>query len=216
MTTPTFPADLTVRELIAIAQQLPPDAPVWMMLPGAVIYPESDNLTGDEEGFAVRAEARYCFTPAEPPPAGWDGTMPDRPPNRLFITMAPTESARLVRGRADAIEAARQEAEFAEYERRDALDTQPATEPATMTIPPAVLPELQYIVQLHKAHGAPNPIECVEDLVTFVLASVADGSRRPGAWERGMLEQMGLIADTPLHHVYRASYGPPAAHPAKT
>lgn len=78
-----------------------------------------------------------------------------------------------------------------------------------ITISPAVLKELEYMVQLHQEHGAPNPMESVEQLVGFVLASVADGSRRPGAWERGMLEQMGLIAECEAHQVYRRDYGPP-------
>lgn len=78
-----------------------------------------------------------------------------------------------------------------------------------VTINPNVAKELEYIVQLHQAHGAPNPFDSVQALVDFVLASVADGSRRPGAWERGMLEQMGIVADTPLHNVYRPTYGEP-------
>lgn len=77
-----------------------------------------------------------------------------------------------------------------------------------ITIHPEVLTEFEYIVQLHKQHGAPNPMQSVEQLVSFVLASVADGSRRPGCWERGMLEQMGLIADSDEHAQYRAHYGP--------
>ncbi|ECE2890369.1 hypothetical protein C6K41_22045 [Salmonella enterica] len=79
-----------------------------------------------------------------------------------------------------------------------------------VTINPEVLKELEYMVSLYQKHGAPNPMESVEQLVGFVLASVADGSRRPGAWERGMLEQMGLVADCDEHHQYRASYGAPA------
>ncbi|MEY2151132.1 hypothetical protein AB7849_09455 [Rhodanobacter sp. 115] len=78
-----------------------------------------------------------------------------------------------------------------------------------ITIQPGVLKEFEYMVKLHSEHGAPNKVESVEELVGFVLASVADGSRRPGAWERGMLEQMGLIAETPEHQVHRASYGEP-------
>jgi hypothetical protein len=82
-----------------------------------------------------------------------------------------------------------------------------------VTIHPEVLKELEYIVALHQQHGAPNPMASVESLVAFVLASVADGSRRPGAWERGMLEQMGLIAECDEHNIYRAHYGP--AQPTK-
>ena len=78
-----------------------------------------------------------------------------------------------------------------------------------VTIDDAVLAELQHIVALHRKHGAPNPFEEVESLVGFVLASVADGSRWPGAWERSILEAMGLVADCPEHHQYRADYGAP-------
>lgn len=69
--------------------------------------------------------------------------------------------------------------------------------------------ELAHIVELHQTYGAPNPMDSVERLVGFVLASVADGSRRPGSWERGMLESMGLVADCSEHHEYRAQYGKP-------
>lgn len=67
--------------------------------------------------------------------------------------------------------------------------------------------ELAYMVRLHKEHGAPAQIESIEQLVGYVLGSVADGSRRPGSWERGMLVQMGLVADCDDHHEYRATYG---------
>ena len=78
-----------------------------------------------------------------------------------------------------------------------------------VTIDNGVLAELQHIVDLHRKHGAPNPFDNVESLVGFVLASVADGSRRPGAWERTVLEAMGLVADCPEHHLYRTDYGAP-------
>lgn len=81
----------------------------------------------------------------------------------------------------------------------------------TITLNEDVARELAYIVELHQRSGAPNPMTSVDDLVSFVLASVADGSRRPGAWERGMLEQMGLVADSDEHQQYRANYGPPEA-----
>jgi hypothetical protein len=81
----------------------------------------------------------------------------------------------------------------------------------TITLNEDVARELAYIVELHQRSGAPNPMASVDDLVSFVLASVADGSRRPGAWERGMLEQMGLVADSDEHQQYRANYGPPEA-----
>ncbi len=71
----------------------------------------------------------------------------------------------------------------------------------------SVLRELEYIVELHRMHSAPNPMDSVDTLIGYVLASIADGSRRPGSWERGMLEQMGLIADCDEHYAYRAHYG---------
>ncbi|MBO3274156.1 hypothetical protein [Pseudomonas schmalbachii] len=76
-------------------------------------------------------------------------------------------------------------------------------------IHPEVLKELEYIVELHAKHGAPNPMQTVEQLVAFVLASIADGSRRPGAWERQMLDMMGLVANCPEHCEYRRQYGRP-------
>lgn len=78
-----------------------------------------------------------------------------------------------------------------------------------VTIDRDVLKELQYIVDLHRTHGAANPFDKVEGLVAYVLASVADGSRRPGAWERSMLESMGLVAYCDEHEQYRARYGDP-------
>jgi hypothetical protein len=74
-----------------------------------------------------------------------------------------------------------------------------------VTIDNSVLAELQHIVDLHRQHGAPNAFDDVESLVGFVLACVADGSRRPGAWERAVLEAMGLVADCPEHHLHRAN-----------
>lgn len=69
--------------------------------------------------------------------------------------------------------------------------------------------ELAYIVALHAEYGAPHPMPSVEALVQYVLSAVADGSRRPGSWERQLLQMMGLVADTDEHHQYRASHGRP-------
>jgi hypothetical protein len=41
-------------------------------------------------------------------------------------------------------------------------------------INPSVLAELEYLVELHGKHGAPNPVGSVEDLVEYVLDSIAD------------------------------------------
>jgi hypothetical protein len=78
-------------------------------------------------------------------------------------------------------------------------------------INPEVLKEFQYLVHLHKRHGAPNAFDNVADLIAYVLAAVADGSRRPGAWERSMLESMGLVAECDEHQQYRAHHGLPNA-----
>ena len=82
--------------------------------------------------------------------------------------------------------------------------------PVTITLNDGVAAEFAYLVELHRAYGAPNPMESVDGLVSYVLASVADGSRRPGSWERQMLESMGLVADTDAHQEYRRAYGRPA------
>ena len=65
--------------------------------------------------------------------------------------------------------------------------------PLIIEIDAGVRKELEYLVELHARYGAPNPMPSVEALACYVLASIADGSRRPGAWERQMLEQMGLV-----------------------
>ncbi len=72
-----------------------------------------------------------------------------------------------------------------------------------------ILKEFEYVVKLHKEHGAISPVSGVEELIKVVLSSVADGSRRPGSWERQMLESMGLVADCDDHHLYRNFYGSP-------
>lgn len=69
--------------------------------------------------------------------------------------------------------------------------------------------ELAYIVELHQQYGAPNRMDSVEALVAFVLLCVADGSRRPGSWERGLLYPMGLVSDCVEHTSYRNDYGKP-------
>lgn len=85
-----------------------------------------------------------------------------------------------------------------------------------ITIHPEVLKELEYLVELHQRHGAPNTQNNVGDLVAYVLASVADGSRRPGAWERQLLELMGLVAESEEHQQYRSHYGPADGPPKES
>jgi len=79
----------------------------------------------------------------------------------------------------------------------------------TLHISERVLDELKYLVQLHQQHGVINTIENVDELINTVLHSIADGSRRPGAWERQILDMLGLVADCDEHHIYRAHYGTP-------
>ena len=67
--------------------------------------------------------------------------------------------------------------------------------------------EFEYIVQLHQAHGAPAKMENIEMLINYALTCIADGSRRPGSWERGLIQKMGLVADCDEHYEYRATYG---------
>lgn len=80
----------------------------------------------------------------------------------------------------------------------------------TINIDERVLSELEYLVHLHQQHGAMSPVQNINDLINTVLNSIADGSRRPGAWERQLLDMLGLVADCSEHHTYRAHYGAPA------
>lgn len=83
-----------------------------------------------------------------------------------------------------------------------------------VTIDHEVLKELQYILHLgnNAEKGAPVQFRTVQELTDYILQSVADGSRRPGSWERSMLESMGLISECPQHHVYRKKYGKEESH----
>ena len=67
--------------------------------------------------------------------------------------------------------------------------------------------EFEYIVQLHQEHGAPAKMENIEMLINHILTHVANGSRRPGSWERGLLVHLGLVADCDEHHQYRSNFG---------
>ena len=68
--------------------------------------------------------------------------------------------------------------------------------------------ELQYLVDLQQTHGAPVPQKSVGSLLAYLAAAVADGSRRPGAWERQLIEMTGLLPeDCAELSMYRAEYG---------
>ena len=73
----------------------------------------------------------------------------------------------------------------------------------TIEIHPSVRAELEYMAGLHREYGAPARMESLEELVAYILGVIADGSRRPGSWERELLIPMGLVAETDLHHEYR-------------
>lgn len=70
-----------------------------------------------------------------------------------------------------------------------------------------VMRELELLVAQHREHGAPYRCESVPDLAAWMLTCCADGSRRPGSWERQAIMSMGLVPDTPNAAVYRQEYG---------
>lgn len=70
-----------------------------------------------------------------------------------------------------------------------------------ITVDPEIASELAYMLKLQQSCGAAVQLENVD------LASIADGSRRPGSGERGILVQLGLVANGDEHQVYRAHYG---------
>ena len=72
---------------------------------------------------------------------------------------------------------------------------------------PEVLKELEYMVSLHQQFGAPAEMQSVESLVVYVMNHIADGSRRPGSWERSLLQMLGLVANCDEHLHYRSHYG---------
>ena len=69
--------------------------------------------------------------------------------------------------------------------------------------------ELEYLITLLKKSDNAEAVETPTDLINYILSGFADGSRRPGSWERGMLESMGIVADCAEHQVYRQEYGEP-------
>lgn len=55
-----------------------------------------------------------------------------------------------------------------------------------------IIYELKTIVDMHKKHGAPNKMENVNELVSFVLSAIVDGSENPNSREHVLLEIMGI------------------------
>lgn len=73
----------------------------------------------------------------------------------------------------------------------------------------SVLNEFRYILELRQAHDTDDQEQTLESLVNQVLYNVADGSRRPGGWEREMINMMGLVVECEEHYTYRPYYGKP-------
>ena len=76
-----------------------------------------------------------------------------------------------------------------------------------VAVNPEIARELAYMLKLQQTCGTAVQFENVDGLIHYILASIADGSRRPGSWERGLLVQLGLVANCDEHQVYRAHYG---------
>jgi len=79
----------------------------------------------------------------------------------------------------------------------------------TIELDDETVAELKYMIELHQRCGAASPQASIEELLARVASSIADGSRRPGSWERQVLQMMGLVADCEEHYQYRAEYGRP-------
>ena len=84
------------------------------------------------------------------------------------------------------------------------------TRKLVVTLPAAVVAELDYMIELGRDDSMAYSPKTVEDLIVHVVVAVADGSRRPGAWEREVISMLGLVSSKPEHHFYRSSYGDPA------
>ena len=74
---------------------------------------------------------------------------------------------------------------------------------------PRVVAELKYLIELNQLMPDSFVPGTVEELISQVMIAVADGSRRPGAWEREVISMLGLVADCPEHNEYRPVYGRP-------
>lgn len=79
----------------------------------------------------------------------------------------------------------------------------------TVEVDNEVMQELEYLIGLHRQYGAKCRVDSVTALIDLMLRAVADGSRRPVASEREILESLGIVADTDEHWIYRNFYGPP-------
>ncbi len=73
----------------------------------------------------------------------------------------------------------------------------------------AVFSEFKFMSKLLNKDEDNFAPDTPEEIIAFVLSSVADGSRRPGSWERQMLQMMGIVASADEHSEYRDAYGEP-------
>lgn len=83
------------------------------------------------------------------------------------------------------------------------------TERIEIEVSQGVAAELRYLLELLTDEQYGPALTSVEDLGRYVMTAIADGSRRPGSWERQMLSSLGLVSERDEHHVYRPGYGPP-------
>ncbi len=80
------------------------------------------------------------------------------------------------------------------------------TEELTITINAGVKEELEFLFKSGIEEDI-HAFESLEDMIHYILATVADGSRRPGDWERQFLNQMGIVPENSIFHDYRSAYG---------
>ncbi|KAF1704227.1 hypothetical protein CSC66_05095 [Pseudoxanthomonas kaohsiungensis] len=78
-----------------------------------------------------------------------------------------------------------------------------------IALPQGVAAELRYLVDLLSDDPYGAAPASIDELCNYVMTAVADGSRRPGSWERGLLDSLGLVSQRDEHHVYRPDCGPP-------
>ncbi len=76
-------------------------------------------------------------------------------------------------------------------------------------IPTAIQRDFEHLIDLHRKHGAPNPMKNTNNLIRFILATVAKGSKNPGSREGVLLEIMGIVPNRKAHNDYRHHYGNP-------
>lgn len=79
----------------------------------------------------------------------------------------------------------------------------------TLEVDDDVLSEIDYLMALSKQDNEFG-YKTREKALKHVITSWADASRRPGSWERGCFEQLGLIPYVPELSTYRQVYGNPS------